>query len=291
MIHSAPALVAMGASLLAIRAHVRDGRRAGLAITHHTVPWGGARVVRIAQLTDIHVGPTTPPRVLEQVVAVVRSLRCDAVVLTGDYVNVSTRHVDRVTELVRSLPKPCVAVLGNHDHWTDPRRITRALEAGGAEVLCNAATSVAGDGWELPIIGVDDGRTKNDDVTRAFAGVAAPERALALTHDPRIAPAIAKAGAPLVLAGHTHAGQIHLPRVVPAVARLVGHRYLHGFHRIGRCDLYVSAGIGHSLEGLRSPRAAPEIAVFDLDPSANALRSCSRRAPLDATRTDARTPR
>ncbi|MBX3259186.1 MAG: metallophosphoesterase family protein [Labilithrix sp.] len=276
---SVAAAVAVG-SALAVQ-HVRAGRRAGLTITHHRIPWPGRRTIRVAQLTDVHVGLTTPRRALARVAETVHGLRCDVVVMTGDYVNASLFHVDRVTELVRSLPQPCVAVLGNHDHWTGPERVTRALEAGGARVLRNASTELRGDRWSLVVVGVDDGRTKNDDVARAFARVDAPRRALTLTHDPRTAAAIAKTGAPLVLAGHTHAGQIHVPRVLPRIAELAGHPYLHGFHRVEQTDLYVSAGVGHSLPGLRSARTAPEIAVFDLDPSVRRRHSSVLRAPLD----------
>lgn len=269
------AAVAVGSAIAARQIHA--GRRAGLAVRQHRVPWHGARTIRVAQLTDIHVGVTTPRRALERVAALVHTLRCDVVVLTGDYVNASVFHVGRVTELVRALPRPCVAVLGNHDHWTNPERVTLALEAGGAQVLRNDATIVRGEGWSLQIVGVDDGRSKNDDVTRAFARVPEPERALVLTHDPRTVAAIAKAGAPLVLSGHTHAGQMYVSKIL---ARAAGHPYLRGFHRVDQTDLYVNAGIGHSIHGLRSPDAAPEIAVFDLDPTTRVRSSTVLRAQL-----------
>src|SRR5690349_15855694 len=125
--------VALGTALAVSR--VRAGRRGGLAVTWHHVPWQGDRRVRVVQLTDIHVGPTTPRAMLARVAAVVHEIEADLVVLTGDYVNTSLVFVDRVTELVSMLPKPCIATLGNHDHWTDPVRVARALVAGGASVL------------------------------------------------------------------------------------------------------------------------------------------------------------
>lgn len=272
------AAVAVG-SVFAV-GHVRASMRAGLAVTHHRIPWDVPRAVRVAQLTDIHVGFTTSRRALGRIAEVVGDLRCDVVVLTGDYVNASVAHVDRVTELVLALPKPCVAVLGNHDHWTNPLRVTEALERGGAKVLRNEKTVVEGEGWSLDIVGVDDGRSKNDDIDLAFEEVDDPRRALVLTHDPRTAPRIAKTGARLVLSGHTHAGQVHVPYVMPALARLAGHPYLHGFHRFDATDLYVSAGIGHSRSGLRSARTAAEVAVFDLDPDARERQSTVLRTPL-----------
>jgi predicted MPP superfamily phosphohydrolase len=235
--------------------------------------------VRVVQITDIHVGLTTPRRLLERVSDVIATLDADLVVLTGDYVNASLFFLDRVTEFVARLPKPCVATLGNHDHWTSAPRVSEALRLGGALVLQNASTEVELQGREpLVVVGVDDGCSKNADVDRAFEKVAHPERALVLTHTPSTADAIAAYGSPLVLSGHTHAGQIDVPRVTRPLARLVGHRYLRGFHRVGpTTSLYVSAGIGHSAPGLRRGRAAPEISIFDLDTSDGVGRRVSSR--------------
>ncbi|AKU99364.1 putative phosphoesterase [Labilithrix luteola] len=260
---------------------IAAGRRDGIAVTWHRIPWRGERSARVVQLTDIHVGPTTPRRVLSRVADVVRTLDCDLVALTGDYVNASVFHVHRMTELVRSLPAPCVAVLGNHDHWANADRVQSALESGGARVLRNESTVVEGRHGALTIVGVDDGRSRHADVVRAFANVRDPERALVLTHYPNTAEEIAPMRAPLVLSGHTHAGQIDVPRVTAMLAKLTGHRYLQGFYRVSETtELYVNAGIGHSMHGFRAGRTCPEIAVFELDPEADERRSTVLRAAL-----------
>jgi predicted MPP superfamily phosphohydrolase len=236
--------------------------------------------MRVAHLTDIHVGPTTPRRMLEHVADVVQALECDLVVLTGDYVNTSLFYAERVTELVRMLPKPCLATLGNHDHWTDPERVTAALEAGGAQVLRNESTVVHHRGGSLTVVGVDDGRSGNADVERAFANVPDPSGTLVLSHFPNTAELIARTGARLVLSGHTHAGHVHVPRVTKYLARLAGNPYLHGFYRIDATDLYVSAGIGHSLHGLRAGRTCPALAIFELDPDVRRRTSTTMRTSL-----------
>jgi hypothetical protein len=276
----AVALAVMGSAAAVSR--IRASRRGGIAVNVHRIPWHGERRVRVVQLTDIHVGPTTPTRLLDRVVEIVGALDHDVVVLTGDYVNASCMFVSRITDLVRELPKPCVAVLGNHDHWTNAARVTRALEAGGARVLRNETTKIG----ELEIVGVDDGRSGHADVALAFGSCFAPERALVLTHTPTTAEIIAATRAPLVLAGHTHAGQVDVPRVTKMFARLAGHPYLAGFHRIGeRTDLYVNAGIGHALPGFRAGGTCPEIAVFELDPFAVNRTSSALRASLVRGRT------
>lgn len=231
------------------------------AVTRHRIPFRSC--ARVVHLTDVHVGPTTPRRFLAEVARRVRELEPDLVVLTGDYVNASTFYSARITELVLQLPQPCVAVLGNHDHWTDAERITRALEGGGARVLRNESIEIRG----VRVVGVDDGRSGHADVDRAFSRVRNPEDAIVLSHFPNTADEIAKKLPRLVLSGHTHAGHIVFPKATAALARLAGHPYLHGFYRVGpSTDLYVNAGLGHSLPGLRLG-AKPEVAVFDLGPT------------------------
>jgi predicted MPP superfamily phosphohydrolase len=134
------------------------------------------------------------------------------------------------------------------------------------EVLRNERTIVAMRGGRLlQVVGVDDGVTGHHDVARAFDGVADPRRALALTHDPRTANAIAQRGAGLILAGHTHGGQLHVPVVTKAVLQLAGMVYIAGWYRLGRARLYVNAGVGSSVVRLRAGRRGkPELALFEL---------------------------
>lgn len=261
-------ILAAGAALLVSRRAFAERMR--LRVTRHRVPWPGERKLRVAHLTDIHMGATTPRPFLERVVEIVRTVEPHLVVLTGDYVNHSTRHLPRLERFVSALPRPIVATLGNHDHWSGDHEVAMALVGGGAEVLSNAASGVGGIGWSLPIVGVDDGATKHADVGRAFDGVRDPERAIVLNHFPATADAIAEKGGRLILSGHTHGGQLAIPVLTEAVSRLV-NGYFHGWYAIGESELYVSAGIGHSLDGLRGGHTAiPEVAVYDLDPSAEA---------------------
>lgn len=225
----------------------------------HRVPHPVAR--RVVHITDVHVGWTTSSAVLGEAAQLATDLRPDVVVLTGDYVNHSLRHLDALAAFVAGLPEPVVAVLGNHDHWSGAGDVTRCLRRGGAAVLRNAWTNVDG----LEVVGIDDARTEHHDVERAFRGARARE-ALVLQHAPRIAPEIAAHGGRLILSGHTHAGHVYAKSVTPRVAKRLGHDYLAGWYPVGGARLYVNAGIGHA--PLRfGERAAPEVAVFDLEPA------------------------
>ncbi|MBW2736914.1 MAG: metallophosphoesterase, partial [Deltaproteobacteria bacterium] len=243
-----------------------SSRRVG--IKHHRIAWPISKPIKVAHLTDLHVGWGTPTHALRRASSLCRAAKPDLTVMTGDYLNMSLRHLATLRYLVRRLPRPCVATLGNHDHWSDAKAITRALEAEGVIVLSNAHLELKLKGADLPVVGVDDGYTKHADVERAFAGLGAPERALVLTHLPETLNEIACHQAPLVLAGHTHGGQVHLPKITAAIARAAGHDYLAGWYRKDKTRLYVNAGIGSSGLRLRVGKAAqPEVAIFDLVPT------------------------
>jgi predicted MPP superfamily phosphohydrolase len=251
--------------------------RMRLRITRHRIPWLGPKKLRVLHITDVHMGATTPQKFLRRTVEIAHSLEPDLVALTGDYVNRSTKHADRLRRYVEALPHPIVATLGNHDHWSGAHEISMALLAGGAEVLSNRASGIDGIGFTLDVVGVDDGLTKNADVERAFRGIRRPDEAIVLNHYPATADAIAGKGGRLILSGHTHGGQLAIPVLTEAVSRIF-NGYFHGWYDIQESELYVSAGIGHSLEGLRGGHSAiPEIAVYDLDPSARVRESRTYR--------------
>lgn len=268
------------------RAHPRHQRRLALAaapsvgpglaeawprrlrVSFHLMTWPRiTRRVRIVQISDTHVGLSTPVRYLRQAIAAARQAQPDLVVLTGDYVNRSLRYVERLRRFVKMLPTPRVAVLGNHDHWSDAEGVTKALESEHVRVLSNESMVLYGEGWELDIVGIDDWTTDHDDISRAFADHPRPTETLVLSHHPRSANEIAARGGRLILSGHTHGGQISVPVITHAINRMSGNPYLAGWYPVGRARLYVNAGIGSGAVGLRiGRRAIPEVAVFDLLP-------------------------
>jgi predicted MPP superfamily phosphohydrolase len=251
--------------------------RMRLRITRHRIPWLGKKKLRILHLTDVHMGATTPEKFLHRTVEIAHSLEPDLVALTGDYVNRSTKHADRLRRYVRALPQPVIATLGNHDHWSGAHEVSMALLEGGAEVLSNRASGIDGISFTLDVVGIDDGMTKHADVAAAFRGIQRPEESVVLNHYPATADEIATYGGRLILSGHTHGGQLAIPVLTEAVSRLF-NGYFHGWYQIEESELYVSAGIGHSLDGLRGGHTAiPEIAVYDLDPNARVRESRTYR--------------
>lgn len=259
---SAAAVTAGGAALA-------RGARREVVLTHHRPALASGGGLRLVHLTDLHLGWSVSPERLATTLALARRAQPDLVVMTGDYLNHSLAHLGRLQRFAAELPRPCVATLGNHDHWSGAAEVRRTLEQAGVTVLANEHCRVAlSGGRRLPVVGVDDSFTEHHDIEQAFDGLEAPGRALVLTHHPNAADAIAERGGALILAGHTHGGQLDLPVVTRAVSRAVGTRYLAGWYPVGEAGearLYVNAGIGSSATPIRlGERAAPEVAVMDL---------------------------
>jgi uncharacterized protein len=227
--------------------------------------------LRVAHVTDIHVGRITPMAVQRAAVDLVNAQQPDLVCITGDFVCHSQLFLDPLAELIAAYRAPVVAVLGNHDHWSGGAEVARALTRAGALVLDNAHTVLTLRGQRLQVVGLDDAYTGHADVHRATRGLRNDLPALGLSHIAEEADRLWSAGVSLVLSGHTHAGQVTLARLNElALGRIVGHRYIHGLYGTRSAptpqgSVYVGAGIGAAVVPLRlGERARREVAMFEL---------------------------
>ncbi|GAB6195951.1 metallophosphoesterase [Lysobacter xanthus] len=215
--------------------------------------------LRLDHVSDIHTGsPNNGLRNLDRVVARLAASDSDAVVMTGDYVILSVfggTYIPASTSAPHLRPltarKPVYAVLGNHDWWKDGHAIRRALEAQGVVVLEDEAREVTLRGCTLWMVGVGDLWTAPHDVGKAFRAIDDDAPAIVLTHNPALWPRI-PSRASLVLAGHTHGGQISLPGAgQPAQWGKPENRYIRGAYVEGDRTLFVTPGIGTSILPLR----------------------------------------
>jgi predicted MPP superfamily phosphohydrolase len=229
--------------------------------------------LRIVHLTDIHVGRVTPMRVQRAAVELTNEQKADLVVMTGDFVCHSQEYLDALEEIVGSIKAPVIGVLGNHDHWSGAAEVRRALRRARVEVLDNAHTIVTIRGQRLQVVGLDDAYTGHADQARAVRGLRKNLPVLGLSHIAEEADALWNRGVPLVLSGHTHAGQVTLAGLHElALGRWAGHKYVHGLYgsRTPSEDtpkgaVYVGAGIGASVMPLRlGERGRREVTVFEL---------------------------
>lgn len=221
------------------------------------LPAGGrTNELRVLLVSDIHVaGPDMPPARLQRIVRRAMELKPDLVLIAGDLVSdkrVATRTYslgDAIAPL-RDLRGRLgtFAVLGNHDHWRDAAAAATALKGAGIHLLDNSAARAG----PLVIGGLDDPFTDQDDLRatlQAMKNLGGVPILLSHSPDPfsRLPSHVG-----LMVAGHTHCGQIRLP-VIGALSHMSEHgdRYACGLIRESGKTLVVSAGLGTSLLPLR----------------------------------------
>jgi predicted MPP superfamily phosphohydrolase len=222
--------------------------------------------LRIAQLSDLHVGNLTPASHIRTAIDAANATKPDLVVLTGDYVCWKRAEVAQAREQLAGLRASRVlAVLGNHDYFVWGAGVRAALETHGYEVLRNQTTIANVNGAPLAMIGVDDPVTRHDDLDAAFAGVPANITRVVLCHAPNRAPKIAARGAQLVLSGHTHGGQLFVKGITDRLMKRAGHKFRRGMYEVGQAQLYVTPGIGFSGVTRRFGEGTDaEVAMFTL---------------------------
>ncbi len=231
--------------------------------------------LRIAQLSDIHIGPFMPEDEIRKYVEIANALKPDLTVLTGDFVTFDARTADAVVRALSGVQAPLgvFGCMGNHDHWTRVEDyLTVLFRQAGIKILRGERVAIARDGEILNLIGVDF------QSPRQFGPSAPPPRLLAdaerlrvpeqcnilLSHNPDTFDRAAELEIDLSLAGHTHGGQAALEFISPELApsRLVTP-YVSGLFRKEGGQLYVNRGIGTIGPPIRVG-APPEITLFEL---------------------------
>lgn len=228
--------------------------------------------LRVAHLTDLHVGRVTPMAIQNAAVALTNEAKPDLVVITGDFVCHSQKYLDQLEALVRGFKAPVIGVMGNHDHWSGADEVRMALKRGGVEVLDNVHTTITLRHQKLQVLGLDDAYTGHADRERALKGLRADLPTLGLSHIAEEADRLWPRGVGLVLSGHTHAGQVTLARLHElAIGHLAGHKYVHGLYGTRQAGVapggavYVGAGIGAAVIPIRlGERGKREVAIFEL---------------------------
>jgi uncharacterized protein len=236
-------------------------------VVHRRIPLPAPRALplRVAFVSDLHLGPTTSWRTLDEAFRLLREASPDVLVLGGDYVFLdATPALARELEArVRDVPARLkVAVLGNHDLWAEHDMLEDALRRAGASVLVNDAVRLDDD---IAIVGLDDPWTGRPDGARAFARAGGAPLVIAVCHAPGGFHHVRGRGAALFLCGHTHGGQVALPGGRPIVVPggRFARRFPHGVHDIDGTTMFVSRGIG----GVEIPFrtfAPPDVGLFDI---------------------------
>ncbi len=236
--------------------------------------WHGAPLT-IAAIGDTHVGGAhVDASRMGRIVRRINALHPDLVVMLGDYVAGGPSEANRTpaanqdilgaiaTMAAVNSRYGVVAVIGNHDSWYGRETITTALQNAGAAALWNRNITIHRSGGAIVIAGLADKWTGDPDFGDALDGAPAGADTIILSHNPDPFVHMPR-GPALMLAAHTHCGQVTIP--------FVGRRFLPIRHKefaCGRVDrngqtLYVTAGIGTSGPPVRFLNP-PEIALVTI---------------------------
>lgn len=233
--------------------------------------------IRAVVISDFHVGPYKKTDFVEKVVARTLELKPDIILLGGDFV-FSSADETKYLEPLKNLKAPLgvFAVLGNHDYnelnppipldvQNDKTRaiaIADALKSFGIKVLINKTEFITKNGRTIYLIGIDDIWTNRAEIPYQVA----PHPSVLLSHNPDIVAKAADIGIDLLIAGHTHGGQIRLPFIgpVPAIPDELGRNFTHGLYNFGKnTQMYITNGIGEW--GTRARLFnKPEIAILQI---------------------------
>jgi predicted MPP superfamily phosphohydrolase len=239
---------------------------------------GLTRSLRIAQISDIHVGQNLSLAQLSTFVARVNASAPDLICVTGDIADsplVDYAAFFPVLGQLRARFGVC-AILGNHDHFAGAARVAAELRRRTAfRVLRDSAITLDIDGAPLHVVGLDDrgrdwARGVQSDGRLAELLEAAPDDVpvLLLVHRPDLFRQAAAAAVPLTLSGHTHGGPLAIPWFGGRRRNLAEFitPFHRGLYRAGDSALYVNSGLGVVGQRIRlfTPR---EITVFELTPA------------------------
>ena len=204
----------------------------------------------IAQISDIHVGPTIKRAYLQSIVDAVNALQADAVAVTGDLVDGRVQDLAPHVAPLRQLRSRhgSFFVTGNHEYYSGAEEWIAELKRLGVQVLLNEHVVLRHEGAQLVMAGVADTSAHHfdpqhrSDPQRAMQG--APAGAglrVLLAHQPRSAEAAAQAGFDLQLSGHTHGGQFWPWNLFVRLQQ----PYTAGLHRLQQLWIYTSRGTGY----------------------------------------------
>jgi hypothetical protein len=230
----------------------------------------------LLHLSDLHLAKLG--RLERRTMEIISRREVDGCVITGD-VTAKPRASDtfrRVCSAIRHRD-PILAILGNSEHkpWLDPDTLVQALTFDGLVMLVNSSTTVRRGAESITVVGLDDPYSRLADLDAAFDGIDPGGFVLCLTHTASVTPQVIARGADLVLAGHTHGGQVRFPGIGMLYTHMRRNKALNdGLYtptdlaRITGADpghsvLFVNRGVGTSRLHIRF-NCPPEIVYITL---------------------------
>ncbi len=234
-----------------------------ITVTKKTLKHPMGHSMKIAVISDMHVGPYKGKAFVQRVVKKLNATLPDIVLIPGDFVFTHSADISDLQPLEEiSAPMGVYAVLGNHDvgqyadlaghRYSGESRgeaIAELLQTLGVFVLRNSHDTISTHEGSVAIAGVDDIWTGHHDLPAALANIPKAAFTMLLSHNPSIVDAPASMAAHLIVSGHTHGGQIRLPVLGPLteLPTSLGKGYDQGLFEMDEdTTLAITRGIGES---------------------------------------------
>ncbi len=198
--------------------------------------------VRIAHLSDLHITRATPIAQLQKIVNTVNMLNPDVIVVTGDIIDDNINTIEEQLNILKgfSAPYGVYSVMGNHEFYNDVYAAKKALDNAGLKFLFNGGVHIKNS--NVFVTGIPDLGTMAERINfwRALNQSKVSDYKVLLSHAPLIIDSLSKGLVDIVLAGHTHGGQVFPFHWLAKQA----NKYLAGQYTINGTELYVSRGAG-----------------------------------------------
>lgn len=205
--------------------------------------------LKIAQLSDLHVGTTIRKGYVEEVVARTNAAHPDLIVLTGDIADAQASSVVEHLKPLQGLKSRfgVFYVTGNHEYYWEPKALISQMRSLGFQVLLNSNIVLKVGAAQLMVAGVTDHAGEQmlpghkPDARAALSSSEKVSFKILLAHRPDACVAAEPLGAELQFSGHTHAGQFFPFSLFIGLA----HQYSRGLYRHGQMWVYVNPGTGY----------------------------------------------
>lgn len=237
-----------------------------------TVNENGENNIKVVQFTDAQLGEFFSLDQLQKVVDKINKEDADIVVFTGDLIDNASQYkeVFEISEVLGQIEANIgkYAVYGNHDYGGGAVKYYNGImEESGFEVLVNESKTVDLGYQKINIFGADDVLMGDYNTEETMIGISNEDVNLLLIHEPDLVDDFKEYPIDLVLAGHSHGGQVYIPFYGPIVRNELAENYTKGFYNIDNeknGKLYVSSGLGNTKLPFRFFNV-PQIAVINIE--------------------------
>lgn len=240
-----------------------------LKVTHYTLKNDKLSGIKIVFASDFHFGTNCLEKYrLQKILRKIKKQNADLVLLGGDYVKGHTKTSaipkEKLVSFLQEMPRPVYAILGNHDSYYGKDDVLQIFKEASVPILDNENRQIMLRNKKIIIAGLADYYTDTPNLQKALDKTEGA--VILLTHTPdTLAQNENDVKPEIILAGHTHGGQVILPMIGAILVPLDNNKkYRYGLFQENSTPVVVSSGLGTSLLPIRFNNL-PEIVVIEFE--------------------------